>query len=383
MQTTSVTRESLRRLSQLDAAGRSVLSLYLNLDPSETSTLHERHSEVDSLLEEAERRYLDNGSGLSHEARVGMRASVQRVREFLTDDELSPGSAHGLAIFCCVPADIFEVIALPRSVEPTVVVDERPFIEPLAELAVPGRWCALLISRRASRIFRGTRDWLVEVADVRDDVHRRHSQGGWSQSRYQRGIEKETDDHVRRTCELLFERFQHRPFDRLIIGGSSELAPRVERELHPDLRRHLAGHLEIDVERATPDEVHERAIPLIEADERRREDRALERLREGLAPDGHASTGLEEVLQLLNERRVETLLMAHGFTAAGAECPRCGLLATSGGPCPADGTDLQPQDDVVERAIEAALAQAAVVLVMRHRPSDLERQGSIAALARF
>lgn len=367
----------------MDWAGRSVLSLYLNVDPSETPSLRERHVEVDSLLEEAERGQQEDWREASREARAGMRANVQRVREFLSDEELSPKSAHGLAIFCCVAADIFEVIRLPRSVEPAVVVDERPFIEPLAELAVPGRWCALVISRRASRIFRGTRDWLGEVADVHDDVHRRHSQGGWSQSRYQRGIEKETDDHIRRTCELLFEQFQRRPFDRLIIGGPSELAHRVEGELHPDLRRRLAGHMEIDVERATLDDVYERATPLIEADERRREDRALERLREGLAPDGHASVGLDEVLELLNERRVKTLLIAQGFTASGAECPRCGHLAASGESCPADGADLEQEDDVVERAIELALAQAAAVLVVRDRSNELDRHGSIAALARF
>ena len=87
----------------------------------------------------------------------------------------------------------------------------------------------LLISHRASRVLIGDRDHLVEVTSVLDDVHGRHAQGGWSQARYQRGIEKETDDHIRRTCEALFERLKRRPFDRLLIGGPSELHKRVIR----------------------------------------------------------------------------------------------------------------------------------------------------------
>jgi len=245
------------------------------------------------------------------------------------------------------------------------------------------RWCVLLISSRASRIFRGDRERLVEVGDVHDDVHGRHSQGGWSQARFQRGIEKEIEDHIRRTCELLFARFRHEPFDDLILGGPSELSHRVEHDLHADLRRRLAGHVDIDVERASAEEVHRRVRPVIEARERQREHDALTRLTEGIAPDGHAAAGLDEVLELLSEQRVETLLVAEGFVAPGLSCPRCGRLSATGSSCPMDAAELQGHENIVDHAVKRAMDQSIEVLIIRDQRSELERQGSIAALLRY
>ena len=382
MNRTSSISEALSRLRGLNTNGHDVLSLYLSLDPSEFPNLRERHMEVDALLAGAERGHLSDAQG-SHADRMALREGIERVREFFTDDELAVPSAHGLAVFCSMPADIFEVVSLPRPVDAAVVVDARPFIEPLVELTAPERWCALLISRRASRILCGTRDRLVEVESVLDDVHRRHAQGGWSQTRYQRGIENEVDQHIRTACSALLERFKRRSFDRLLIASPDELRHRVEHELDPNLSRRLAGHFEIDVERATPDEVRRRAAPPIEADELRREQEALERLSEGLAPGGHAATGLDEVLNLLDERRVQTLLLAPGFAVPGFVCPACGRLAAGGAQCPADGTTPEPRKDIVERAIELALNQSAEVLTVRHQPEALIEYGSIAAMVRY
>jgi peptide chain release factor subunit 1 len=378
------TSEALGRLSELDTRGHSVLSLYLDFDPVQFTHLRERHMQVEALLAEVEHRHLEDGDG-AREDRMALREDIARVRELLTDDELAAQPARGLAVFCSTPVHLFEIVSLPRSVEATATVAQRPLIEPLVEVTAPERWCLLLISRRTARILRGTRERFTEVAGVRDDVHRRHSQGGWSQARYQRGIEHEVGEHIRGACSLLFERFSRREFDRLLTAGPAELDNRVKRELHPDLRTRLAGHFEIDVERATPDEAHLHAAPLIEADEREREGAALARLREGMAPDGHAAVGLDEVLELLNERRVKTLLVAHGFTAPGSVCSRCGRLYAGDAeePCPVDGAARVPCADVTERAVELAVERSVEVTIVHHRPQELAEHGPIAALRRY
>ncbi len=382
MHRTSSIGEALARLSGTRANGHRVLSLYVSLDPSEFPNLRERHAQVDAALDAAERDAERSGDG-SHADRMALREDIEQVRSFLTDDELAVQSARGLAVFCSVPADLFEVVALPRPVTAMAVVQERPFIEPLVELGAQERWCVLLVSRRTARVLYGTREHLVEVADVHDDVRGQHHQGGRSQSRYQRGIESEVDEHIRSTCSALFERLKHRPFERLLLAGPAELRPRVESDLHPDLARLLAGHFEIDVERATPDEVHQRALAQIEADEHRRERETLARLTEGMAPGGHAAAGLDEVLELLNERRVQTLLLAQDFAAPGSECPRCGRLASGEGTCPADGTALESCADVAERAIRLALGQSASVVVVRHEVDGLDAHAPIAALLHY
>lgn len=377
MQHATVSPQALSRLVELDTGGRPVLSLYLNLDPSLATHIADRRTELDSLLLEA-------AAQARAEPGIEMERELKRVRRFFSDDRLAVDGARGLAIFSCQNDRFFEVLALPDSVAPAVYLDERPIVSSLVEMVRSERWCVLTISSRASRIFVGDRDSLVEVQDILDDVHRRHSQGGWSQARYQRGIEKEIDEHISRTCELLFERHRRTPLDHLVLGCPPELRPRVERDLHPDLRARLvAGHFEIDVERATPEQAYGRALPLIEAHESACEQTALDRLREGIAPDGHASVGLDETLEALGEERVGTLLVAGGFVAPGFICPRCGHLAVSGGRCPIDGAPMRALQDIVERAIERAVARSVEVLIVRAHVEELQRAGSIAALLRY
>jgi peptide subunit release factor 1 (eRF1) len=374
---TRLTSESLRRLLDIDTGGHHALSMYLNFDPSQEPNIRERRMQASSLLDEAE-QHSDDASD-AHDERMALREDFELVRQLVADDqELSPESAHGLAIFCSTAAGLFEVVDLARPVDPQIAVDVRLLVEPLVEQLPGARWCVLLISHRASRVFVGDGDALAEVADVLDDVHGRHSKGGWSQDRYQRGIEKETDDHIRDTSAMLFERLKRRPFERLLIGGPAELHQRVEQALHADVHQRLAGTFEIDVERARIAEVRERVAPLIDADEQAREQRALQRLRDALGSSGHAAVGLDDVLELLNDRRVEMLLLAHGYTAAGFACPSCGRLSTVDAPCPLDGAQPQAREDVVEDAIASAFKQDAEVLVARRLGDEFaERVGAL------
>lgn len=380
----SLTRETLTRLAGIHTDGHDVLSLYIDLDPSRFTHLRERFAELDSELDGLERRAFE-GVERSHDEHIALRGDFELIRELFKSEELAPESARGLAIFCSSAAGVHELVLLPRPVEPIAVIAPEPMVEPLAELLAPERWCVVLISRRAGRIFTGTREKLTDIEDRRDDVHGWHSKGGWSQARYQRGMEHEAEEHIRATAELVFRLFQAWPFECLLIGGPPELHGRVEEELHNELRKRLKGHFEIDVERASADEVHRRALPLIEEAEHEREQEAIARLREGLAPGGHGASGVEEVLEMLSERRVQTLLVADGYRVSGFVCPRCGLLlrATDSGVCPADGAELEPREDLIEPAIAAAIEQDADVLVVRHEVDQLNELGSIAALLRF
>jgi peptide chain release factor subunit 1 len=378
MQISQLDREKLRRLAGLRADGAKILSLYLNLDPSEFATPQARSTEIRSLLDEADRRLREFQN--SHAQKVALRGDLERVEEFFKTGDFK--GAHGLALFCSGPANLFEAIKLPRPVDSGVSIGDVPFVEPLAEIALDGSWCVVLVSRRMGRILRGSREGLREVARVTDDVHGWHDQGGWSQARYQRGIEKETHDHLKRTADELFRRFQRNPFDRLLLGAPDELIGSVEKALHPYLRDRLAGRLDVDVENSSPDDVSRAAAPLIEREDERREREALDRLAEGLATGTRAAAGLEDVLEALNEQRVETLLVEDSFTSPGVLCPHCGWLGVTGSTCPADGTELLEREDVVELAVQKAINQSAEVIVVR-RYDDLEQKGSIAALLRF
>jgi peptide chain release factor subunit 1 len=372
-------RDGLRRLAEIRLDKPVVLTLYLDLEPSQFAVARARASEVRSVLAEAERRVRDLDHRLSHQDRVNLGRTVERAREFL-EGELDAEGAHGVALFVSEAAGLFEAVKLPRAVTTRVALDYSPVVGPLAGLEQRERWCITLVSRRDARIFRGSPEGLAEREALRDEVHGQHDQGGWSQARYQRHVEKEKDDHLKRAGEVLLRHFEREPFERLVVGGTNEVAADFEGKLHPYLAERLSGRIDVDVETANADQVLEKASPLLEKLEEEREREALERLGE----PSRGAEGLLNVLEALNERRVETLLLAEGYEAAGVLCPRCGWLGPEGPKhCPADGTEVVPREDVVEPAIELALQQSAEVLPFRHNDGELQKRGGIGALLRF
>jgi peptide chain release factor subunit 1 len=376
MQVSAPDRDQLRSLAELRLDRPVVLSLYLNLDPSQFATPPARKTSVRSLLDEAERR-LRGGNGLSHDDKMALQASLERAAAFLENDLPSDG-AHGLALFVSEPNDLFEALKLPRSVPNRVAIGRSPLVGPLAKLARRERWCVALVNRRDARILRGSPDGLREVLRIHDDVHGQHDQGGWSQARYQRGIEKEKDDHLKVTGDALMRHFKRQPFERLIVGGPREVVTDFEQKLHHYLRERLAGRVEVDVERSNPDQVLDSARPLIEKLEHQREREALDRLGE------RGACGLDDVLPPLNERRLEVLILDEQFGGVtGVQCLVCGWLGLEGERCPADGSELVNLDDLTEAMIELSVQQSADLLAVRYERSALEEYGGAAALLRF
>jgi peptide chain release factor subunit 1 len=379
MQVMAPDRDELRRLAEIRLDRPAVLSLYLDLDPTEFATPPARATAVRSLLDEADRQVRDRRD-LPHEERMDLRASLERASSVLEGDLPTEG-AQALAIFAAESAELFEVLKLPRPLPSRVAIRRSPLVAPLAGLARRERWCVALVNRRDARIFRGSPDGLREIEQIHDLVFGQHDQGGWSQARYQRGIEKEKDDHLKHTVEALMKHFKRRPFERLIVGGPREVVADFESKLHGYLAERLAGRIDVDVEHSTPEQVLEAVQPRFEELEEAREGEALERLGEA----GRAAIGLEDVLRALNERRVDTLVADERYSAEGTCCPSCGWLGPAGErSCPVDETELETLDDLTEAAVELTIQQSADILAVRRRRDELaERAGGIAALLRF
>jgi peptide chain release factor subunit 1 len=375
----SLSRGRLRRLADVHPDRGRVLSVFMNLDPSELPTPAARSSAVTSILTEAARR-VDDAAELDHEARRALRTDLERVRGVLNGDVAADG-ARGVAVFACEPEDLLEVVALRRPVESRVVLDDAPYVEPLVHAGAAERWCVVLANRRVARLFTGTGDQLGETDRIADDVHRRHEKGGWSQANYQRSVEKEVLDHVAHTAHVAFELYKRRGFDRLLVGAPDELVGDLEAKLHPYLRERLVGRVSCDVENASDEQVRACAGEKIEEFARGREREALDRLAQGVGSGGRGAAGLSEVLAALNGARVEVLLVARGLDAAGLCDPATGLLYASPEDVP-DGATATPVADVVEKAIEKAIEQSAEVIGIRFH-EDLGPLGGIGAVLRY
>jgi peptide chain release factor subunit 1 len=391
MQANEVTAERLRRLAETrPGEGGKVLSVYVDLDPSEFGTNPARATAITSVLDEAERELRDSPA-LERRAREGLRTGLQRVRTFL-EQEFDASGAHGVALFCDSEADLFEALKLPVGVGHKAVIDDAPFVEPLAGLDVGARFLVVLCNRRVGRLLVGSADGLREVARVESDVHGQHRQGGLSQPRYERSVENEALHHIRRVGELAGRRFGRRALDGVLLGAPEEMIGRLSESLPNGLRARVVGRVEVDVDTASPEDVLASAGDVLERIHREREDDALDRLREGLSGGPRpAAARIADVLVALNERRVETLVIAAGTTCPGRECPQCGWLGVAGDVCPADGSATVARRDVVGPAVQRALMQSADVRILRRREADgqpavagpLDLYGGIGAVLRF
>lgn len=370
-----------RRLVDVRAT-HPVVSFYLDLDPERFATPPARASQIRSLLDQAHREV--QGRSLAHEDQQALRENLERIDGYLAGEEAAFQGARGLAIFCSLRDGLFEVVQLARPLEGKVLIERSPVVEPLVRAAHDRRWCVALVSRRSARILSGLADRLEERQRIEDNVHGQHDQGGWSQSRYERGVDKEADDHLRRVAEMLLRRWRRDGFDRLALGGPTEAVSRLESMLQEDLRPLLTERrVEVDVASATEDSVRAALARLAEEDERSRERAALDRLAEGLGRGSRAAAGVQATLAALGERRVGTLLLGPNFALTGARCPQCGLLLPEPGTaCPVDGVATEAVPRLGEAVVEAALGQDAEVIFVRHGP-DLAPHEGIAALLRF
>jgi peptide subunit release factor 1 (eRF1) len=146
-------------------------------------------------------------------------------------------------------------------------------------------------------------------------------------------------------------------FECVLVGGPTEIAPRFEEALSNSVRDRLAGRFEAEVTYASPDDVRQAAVACFEAAERRHEREVLDRLAQGLGRGERAVAGFADVLTMLAQARVETLLF--------------------------DDRVEPPDPAVLEMAIEDAVAQSAEVLAVRHHPDELTPHGHVAAVLRF
>ncbi len=353
-----------------------VLSLYLDLDPSGFATPPARSSAVRSLIDEAGKQI--EGAGLGKDEVKALRSSLERAESFLEADLPTEG-VHSVAVFAAEPLDLFETLGLPQSLPTRIAIGRSPLVGPLA-VAVNEESCGVvLVNREVGRLLRGDGSVLREVADVRNEVHGQHQQGGWSQPRYERTIENEVEEHLRGVAGMVSREFDRQPFRQLFVGGPQELRAGFRSELRADLAERLAGDLGVDVSSASPDDVLAAMQPALEAQRHRREQEVFERLGAPLT-----ASGTSEVLKALNERRVETLLIDEVRSEPGTVCTTCGWVAPAGsGACPADGSPLEQVEDLKEPAVELALQQEARVMPVRVRADELRAAGGIAALLRF
>jgi peptide chain release factor subunit 1 len=377
----TVTWDSLRDLAGFRAQNGCAISLYVDLDPSDTPTPAAFDTRVNALIDEIDRSESARRPDLTHEQKEGLRADVQRLREFF-DQEFDREGALGFSVFSASLDNLWVPLPLSGRVSDVVKVNRSLYLAPLVSLVGRGEGAlVVVVGRERGELFRLRAGKLEEVVEQTDDTPGRHDQGGWSQARYRRHIEKLVHDHLKEVAELVDREVRRLRGPRVIVVASEETRPEFEGALSSEAKKHVIGWTSAEAH-ATPPELLHQVEPLLEEWRSEKETETVERWREEAGRNGRAAAGWGPTLEAASDGRVELLLFEDGADRPAWECPACGRVASEGGACPLDGTQMERRDEGIDLAVHQTLAHGGTVWALRQR-RDLDPVEGIGALLRF
>jgi peptide subunit release factor 1 (eRF1) len=240
-----------------------------------------------------------------------------------------------------------------------------------------------MADRQRARMFVFELGELVERSELFEQVPRETDVRGLRDrgGDHPQVLEEHTQQHLRTAAQVAFAVWNQHPFTHLAIAAPDHLARQLEADLHPYLRERLCGRLSVPVT-ANHGEVLAAAQKIEAEVERTREARVVERLREAVAAGRKGVGGLADTVEALADHRVSTLVVSQGFSAPGWRCPGCGALAAMGPRCKRCGSAMREVEDLVEDAVEEALAQSCQVEICVGN-ADLDVMGRAGALLRY
>ncbi len=380
-----LTRRQVDDLGRFRPVPYLVTSLYLDIDRS-TPGGRGRPAALKVLARDAR-------AGL--EARDLTRKQRQSVEEDLTALEriARDASARGDRAVCSFVASAVgykQVLGLPHPVKNRLVIDETPYVRPLAAmLGEYPRYLVVLADRSRARLLAAHMGRVHQLRVVSSDVPGHVKEGGY-RGNAERGIERHIGEHVARhlkaVAEAVRETMGDSDFESIILGGPSEAVAGLKEQLGSYLRGLVSGGIQADLA-STPEEIGAECQVFMARASARRDQELVERLTDGLSSSGLGVAGVLSTLGALRRGAVAALLVAADFAEPGTECKHCGFLGLEGaGECPACGkTGTRTVPDLVREMIDRATAGGGEIRHIASEPSAarLRSMGGVGALLRF
>lgn len=352
-----------------------VLSLYLNVDPTQQTTDQYKLT-LRSLLK-----------GIADEARSADLDAVERYFDFEYGWQ-----GKGVAIFSCQEADFWRSYPLAVPVHSQAYVYHRPYLKPLTDvLDAYGRYGVVLVDSEGARMFLFDLGDLVEATGTLGEEVRRTKHGGASgvagmrggmTARTARHGEAVVQRNLKEVAEATDAFCTNNGCTRLVLGGTEANVSQFHDMLPKALQDKVIGSFTINVS-APETEVQARSMELIEEVAQKREIELVDEMIAGWKRGVGATVGLSDTLAALQEHRPWILLVAAGYEASGYRCPSCRyLMLTEREECPLCSGAIQYVDDLVDTMTHRALEQGVEVEIVRGN-EKLEEAGGVGALLRY
>lgn len=369
-----ISEKELQELVDFHAKS-SVLSLYLNVDPTQ-HTKDEYRLTLKSMLK-----------GVANEASAEDLAEVERYFDFQYDWQ-----GKGVVIFSCLEEDFWRAYPLAVPVENHIFVADSPYIKPLTDvLDEYDRYGVILVDREGARLFLFHQGELEEAEGTLGEEVKRTKRGGGSAAgrlggltaRASRHEEEIAQRNLREAAELAARFFEGGRCSRIILGGTDETLTQFQGMLPKELQEQVVGSISLDMT-ASEVEVLERSMEVIQEVDRRRKGELVEQLfTAATSKGGHGALGLDDTLAAVQEGRAHILVVAEGYAAPGYGCQNCGYVAAHElEECPFCGGEVTQIEDAVNTIVRKAIESGMEVEVVKG-DATLEEAGSIGAILRY
>ena len=367
--------QDLNELLQFRSDRSSVLSVYLNVDPTQHSSDQYKLS-LRSLLKE-----------VADEAEPADLEAIERYFDFEYDWQ-----GKGVAVFSCQKEGFWRSHSLAVPVHNYAYVSHRPYIKPLTDvLDAYGRYAVILLDSAGARMFLFNLGELVETTGMLGEEVRRVKHGGASGVAGMRGgmtakAARHGEEVVQRNLKEIVEATesfcQANGCHRLVLGGSESNVSQFLDVMPKSMQEKVIGTFTVDFG-APATEVQSRSMEVIEEVAGEREDELVKEMIGGWRRRSGATAGLSDTLAALQEHRPSILLVSAGFEVSGYRCKNCRYLTlVEREECPLCGGEFERVEDLVDTMTHRALEQGVEVEIVRGNP-DLEEAGSIGALLRY
>lgn len=351
-------------------ANQPMLSLYLNTDPT-SGNADSYRLRLRNMLKS-----------------IDLDEDKERVERFF--DTEYDWSGKSVAVFSNAEEDFFRVFPLAVTVPDLVHVGVRPNVRPLAGLLdIYGGYGVVLVDKQGARLFHFHLGQLKEQDGVIGDTVKK-IKGGGSAVQGMRGgtitptrvVEETIERNMRESVEFAISFFEENHIRRILLGGTEDNIALFRNYLPKAWQSLVVGTFSAPMT-ASFNEVWSRVFEIGHKAEQEREAQIIDRLITQFSKKSDAVVGLEDTLKAVNEGRVQTLVLNHGFEREGYRCPDCNSLTISPEKtCVACEKPAEKVQDVVALAVSDVFANGGEVEMIHDQP-ELDKVGNIGAFLRY
>lgn len=366
-------RQDLQELAAYSSGNGAILSVYLNVDPTQ-HTRDEYKLALRGLLRKA----------ASLGAVEKDIAAVERFFELEYD-----WSGRSVAVFSCAADNFWKSCSLSVPLKNHVFVWNKPYITPLA-----GAWdtygrCVLgLVDRQGAKMMLYQLGELVKTEGVMGEEVRHIKAGGGSSATGRRGATRSSKRegeaavrNLKEAAELMVAFCETHQPRNVLLAGERETLKKFKALLPRVWADRVIGNLAAEM--TTPEiDLRDKVFSVLEKVEREHEVALTDAIITAAGKGRGGVITLDQTLSAAHGGQVQTLVVAEDYHAEGFQCRSCGYVTAQDlGTCPFCSGQMASIPDAVEAIISQVLGQGGHVEVVANH-AELNAAG-IGALLRY